>query len=65
VRPARKRYGYTPPAIDGPKARANATLLLTRARSLERITAASLAHSCRLKLPTAEKMLAQELARRG
>jgi hypothetical protein len=57
--------GYEPPAIDGPQARANAMTLLTGARTLANFTAASLAHSCRLKPATAEQMLASEQARRA
>lgn len=58
----RWNFARKPPAIDGPKARAQAVLFLTGARSLENVTPESLAASYRLSVKRAGELL--ELARR-
>jgi hypothetical protein len=60
-----KHYGYKPPGIDSPRARANATLFLCGAATVDEVTAEALAYRCRLRLKTAEAMLSQERQRRG
>ena len=60
-----KRHGYTPPAVDSAKARAQAQLFLTGARSLAGVDAAYLARTYRLSLKTAEYMLTIAKQRRG
>lgn len=60
----RRRYARTPPAIDGPKAKFGARLLLLNARTLDNLTAESFAHSWGLNLETAEQMLAEARADR-
>lgn len=53
----RRRYARTPPGIDSAKARAGAQLFLSGARSLEHVTAESLARQYRLSPKVAEYML--------
>ena len=52
------------PAIDGPKAKAAARNLLRDARTLDNLTAESLANSWGLRLETAEAMLIEARAER-
>ena len=59
------RFARKPPGIDSAKSKAQATLFLTRARSLEHVTPETLAHTCRLKPATAAKMLGEARERRG
>lgn len=56
---------YTPPAIDSPRARANAVTFLLNCAKIDHLTAEWLAHQYRLKPATAAKFLAEEVARRG
>lgn len=57
-------HGYKPPGKDSVKARASAIQLLTCARNLDNITVDQLVRSYQLKPATAERMLAEERARR-
>ena len=52
-----RRYARKPPAVDGQKSRAGAQLFLAGARSLDHITAESLARQYRLSPKIAEYML--------
>jgi hypothetical protein len=61
----RYRSSYKAPAIDGPKARQNAQIVLQNARHLDNITPESLAHSWGLKPATAAEMIAVERIRRA
>jgi hypothetical protein len=61
----RYRPEYKPPAVDSPRALANATMFLVGTRTLEHLTADKLAHQYRLKPKTAEYLLGREVARRG
>jgi hypothetical protein len=63
--PRRKFHSYSPPGTDSPRAKANAVLFLVGARSLDNVTAQSLAHTYRLKPATAEQLLWQEVQRRA
>jgi hypothetical protein len=63
--PRRKHYGYTPAPIDSARAKAMAITFLLNARTLEHVTGAEIAHRYRLKVPTAETLLAAERVRRG
>jgi hypothetical protein len=56
---------YRPPGIDGGKAVATAVLFLTRARSIEGLTAETFARQQRLKPATAERLIAEEAQRRA
>jgi hypothetical protein len=56
---------YKMPGIDTPRAKASALMFLTNARSIDGVTADRLAHAHRLKPLTAERMLADEQARRS
>lgn len=53
----KRRYARTVPAIDGTKARAGAQLFLSGARSLDHVTAESLARQYHLSPKLAEYML--------
>lgn len=59
-----RHFGYTPPGADSARARANAALFLTGARSLDGITAEWLARSYHLKPKTAAYLLAIAVQRR-
>jgi hypothetical protein len=63
--PRRKFSSYTVPGTDSPRAKAQAILFLVSARSLDNVTAQSLAHQFRLKAKTAEELLWLEVTRRG
>jgi hypothetical protein len=56
---------YKPPAVDGRKAVSAAVLFLTRVRSLDHLTIETFAHTHRLKTATAQRLMAEEAARRG
>lgn len=60
-----RSFGYVPPAIDSPRARANAVTFLLNCAKIDDLTADWLAHNKRLKLKTAEYLLWQETKRRG
>lgn len=53
----KRRYSRPLPATDGPRARANAQLFLSGARSLEHVTAAWLARTYNLSPKLADYML--------
>ena len=58
-------FARKPPAIDGPKARAQAILFLTGARSLDHVTPEGLAASYRLSVKRAAAMLETARAQRN
>lgn len=58
-------HGYQPPGVDSARARANATLFLCGAVSVEEVTTETLAHQYRLKPKTAEYLLIRERQRRA
>lgn len=53
----KRRYARAAPAVDSPKAKAGAQLFLAGAKSLDHVTAESLASQYRLSLKLAEYML--------
>lgn len=63
----RKRWAssYTPPGRDSDRARAQATLFLTSARSIDHVTADRLAADYRLSVKMATYLLTLEQQRRA
>jgi hypothetical protein len=64
-RPFRCRPSYRPPRKDSQRARAQAALFLTGARSIDHLTIETFASQYRLSTATAATMLQAEQARRG